>query len=79
MPETVDAHLESTLLELAEDAEVEAVPAADIEGGAETPLFLEVCDLEREAKTIGRLDVMRQDERRTVRVRPEPAAAKALP
>src|SRR5438093_8702074 len=68
----MNADLESALLELAQDATVEAVPAPDVEGGAEAALFLEVRNLHGEAKTIGSLDVVREDERRAVCVRPKP-------
>src|SRR5439155_23708295 len=77
--ESVEPDLEATVDELAEDAWVDLVPGAEVERRPEAVLLLQVGDLERTADALVVLDVVGQDHRRLVAVRPEPEELALLP
>ena len=65
--------LESALAELSKHAEIDVVLVGDdVERRAEAPALLEVRDVHRAAQPCSGFDVMREDERGVVAVRPEP-------
>src|SRR4051794_15382868 len=59
----VEADLEAPVDELPQDPGVNVVPAAEVEGRAQTVRLFEVGDLDGEAQPFGGLDVVRQDQR----------------
>src|SRR5215211_2385456 len=79
MPEAVHADLETARGELPQQASVQGIPGAEVEGGAEAVLLFEVGHGERPPNTALVLDVVREDHGRAVPVGPEPAETPLTP
>jgi hypothetical protein len=68
----VHSDLEAALGQLADESRVDPVPGAEIEGRTEPVCLLQIGQLEDKRQAFGALDVVGEDERRSIRSRPEP-------